>query len=939
MKLIVCALFAMLAAAAAQTFDPTAPVMILVNTQQSGTDGAGNAITLNTNDAYGYDNATAGQDGANVYDASTSTDPQYTVFTDPCAENYTDTLCSQYATCVSNTTAYPYVYQCQCNSGFNDTTLADAASPATSPSTLTQSGLVCTDQQQCNDPVTTCGAGVDQCIDGVGTYTCNCTTGYTLNNNFCNDEDECTNGNNTCSADASCTNTDGGYNCTCNSGYTGDGFNCTDEDECTLGTATCSADASCTNTAGGYNCTCNSGYTGDGFNCTNEDECTLNTATCAADATCTDTTGSYNCTCNSGYTGDGFNCTDIDECTAGTDNCNANADCTNTAGSYTCACSAGYSGDGVTNCTDIDECTSGTDNCDVNAACTNTIGSYDCTCNSGYIGDGVSVCIVANPINYCYRAVIEVNTTSGAVTEALTIKAWEDFLAFYISQDVTFYYADVDVTLDTTQGSSPVEIVASACFTNMTKTADELTTTMSTYDFNSHGVLFNSLAAEIADFDECANNFDSNCYDFNSLAGETAFYSAVCANTNGDYSCNCNASLYDVNGNGTLCQDPYTYTCNGTFSTLTLYTDWFNGIGGNNWDVNYMTTNATGCTGELSSDNSTYVFTNCNTTTWQDDDTIHAPVNVYTDTSGLQYITTSLIDFTYECTQEKGQNVTVGFGTNNDTANTVEDNLVDINDIFAPGSTTAVDIAIEQYVSNFETSNLLVSGSTVQTGQMACLQLDVTNAAGVDVQYVTVSTKAPGSSSSLVILENGCTTSEATSFGITVDTSYGNGQMCFTMHRPSGSFALEVDMTVNVCVGTCQAFTCTTRRRRRRAAEGDSRVESGLETVFKIDPADQCSRNCGDGSCMLDFDQTQKCVCNTGAAKVDDGSCKALTVDESGSVDTITTTTSDNSTLYIIVGVAIGVLIFVVILAGFFCYRRRQYGNDKQSHDNFGYKN
>jgi len=521
---------------------------------------------------------------------------------------------------------------------------------------------------------------------------------------------------------------------------------------------------------------------------------------------------------------------------------------------------------------------------------------------------------------------------------------WQDFLNYYVSQDSTFFYANVDITLDTTQGSAPdQEIVASACFTNMTKTASELTSDfMLKYDFASHGVLYDGNAAEIRDFDECVNNFDSNCYEFNSLEGETAFYSAVCANTDGAYDCNCNASLYDVNGNGTKCQDPYTYTCNGTFSTLTLYSDWFNGIGGANWDVTYMTVNATGCTGELSADNSTYVFTDCNTTTYEDADTIYAPVNVYTDTSGLQYITTSLIDFTYQCTQEKGQNVTVGFGTNNDTATNVEDNLVDINDLFAPGSTTQVDIAIEQYVSNFQQENLLVSGSTVKTGELACIQLDVTNAAGVDVQYITVSTRSPGSSSSLTILDNGCATAEATGFGISVDTSYGNGQMCFTMHRPSDSFALEVDMSVNVCVGTCQTITCTTRRRRRRAAEGDSRYESGLETVFVIDPADQCDRNCGDGACVLDFNNDPQCVCNTGAAKVDDGSCKALTIDENGNVETVTTTTSDNSTLYIIVGVAIGVLIFVVILAGFFCYRRRQqneYSNQKQSHDNYGYKN
>jgi len=903
MKLVVCALLAMLAAATAQTFDSTAPVMILVRTQQSGTDGLGNAIQLDNNVAYGYDNASAGVSGAAVYTTSTSTDPQYTVLTDPCAENYTDTLCSEYATCVSNSSAYAYVYQCQCNSGFNDTTATDATDPATSPSTLTQSGLVCTDYDECGTNGSVCGPGVDTCsLTSVGGYECSCVTGYSPSSDLliCEDIDECSNSTlNTCSADATCSNTDGSYNCTCNAGYSGDGFNCTNVDECA--------------------------------------NSTLNT--CSSDATCTDTTGSYTCACNAGYSGDGFNCTDIDECSAGTSTCVTNADCTNTDGSYTCTCSAGYTGDGLTNCTDINECANSTDNnCDTNAYCSNTEGSFTCACNSGYIGDGTTICIVATPIDYCYRAVIEVNSTA-TISDANTEQAWTDFLEYYKSQDSTFYYAGVTFTHDLQQGTSPIEVVASACFTNMTKTASELTTNfMLNYDNSAHGVTYDSFPVEIRDFDECNNSFDSNCYDFNSLAGETAFYSAVCSNTDGAYDCACNASLYDVNGNGTLCQDPYTYTCNGTYSTLTLYSDWFNGIGGNNWNVTYMITNSTSCSGQLSADSTQYVFTDCNTTTWQDDTTIYAPVRVQTDTSGLQYITTALIDFTYQCTQEIGQNVTVGFGSENDTATGVQDNTVDINDIFAPGSTTAVDIAIAQYVTNFETSNQLVSGSTVNTGDMACLQLDVTNAAGVDVQYVTVSTRAPGSPTSLTILENGCPTAEATNFGITVET-YTGGQMCFTMHRPSDSYALEVDMSVNVCVDTCTAFTCSTRRRRRRAAEGDSRLETGLETVFKIDPADQCSRNCGDGACMLDFDSSQKCVCNTGAAKVDDGTCKALTVDENGNVETITTTTSDNSTLYIIVGVAIGVLIFVVILAGFFCYRRRQYNDQKQSHDNYGYKN
>merc|ERR1712136_609427 len=166
------------------------------------------------------------------------------------------------------------------------------------------------------DPVTTCGAGVDQCIDGSGTYTCNCTSGYSVVSNFCNDVDECSNS-------------------------------------------------------------------------------TLNS--CSADATCTNTDGSYTCACNSGYSGDGANCTDIDECTTGTDTCDANATCSNTAGSYTCACDSGYS------------------------------------------GDGTNTCIVTVPINYCYRAGILVNTTS-TPTDALVQQAWEDFLTYYKSQSVTFFY-------------------------------------------------------------------------------------------------------------------------------------------------------------------------------------------------------------------------------------------------------------------------------------------------------------------------------------------------------------------------------------------------------------------------------------------------------------------------------------------------------------------
>ena len=54
-------------------------VMILVNTTDTSTEGSGQSITTNTLAMFGYDNATAGQDGYNVYESSNSTDPAYAV--------------------------------------------------------------------------------------------------------------------------------------------------------------------------------------------------------------------------------------------------------------------------------------------------------------------------------------------------------------------------------------------------------------------------------------------------------------------------------------------------------------------------------------------------------------------------------------------------------------------------------------------------------------------------------------------------------------------------------------------------------------------------------------------------------------------------------------------------------------------------------------------
>jgi len=71
---------------------------------------------------------------------------------------------------------------------------------------------------------------------GAGT-TCYCsafggTAGDTDDALICTDDDECTLGTDNCDENATCNNTDGSFSCDCNSGYTGDGVTCTADNPC-----------------------------------------------------------------------------------------------------------------------------------------------------------------------------------------------------------------------------------------------------------------------------------------------------------------------------------------------------------------------------------------------------------------------------------------------------------------------------------------------------------------------------------------------------------------------------------------------------------------------------------------------------------------------------------------------------------------------------------
>lgn len=321
----------------------------------------------------------------------------------------------------------------------------------------------CVDIDECREIEDACSSN-EQCINTMGSYTCNCRTGFKRDNftQACIDINECQLKEDSCLPTQRCDNTIGSYICTrflpCGTGYTLNAATeiCEDNDECFLGTHDCTAGYHCRNTIGSYRCdrnqrvttttttpqarphiatttsttttttmipftaapnvqhvTCPRGFEISGDKCIDINECEIIQNPCnRITQRCVNTIGSYKCIsrviCGNGFTLDsttGQHCVDIDECADNSHECSNEQICENRQGGYICKCPPGYHTYGSNkDCVDIDECSIyGSGLCEMNSRCENTIGSYRCNCDAGFESIGNVAGGMCQDIDECQR--------------------------------------------------------------------------------------------------------------------------------------------------------------------------------------------------------------------------------------------------------------------------------------------------------------------------------------------------------------------------------------------------------------------------------------------------------------------------------------------------------------------------------------------------------
>uniref|UniRef100_A0A3Q3VQI0 Fibulin-1 n=1 Tax=Mola mola TaxID=94237 RepID=A0A3Q3VQI0_MOLML len=244
----------------------------------------------------------------------------------------------------------------------------------------------CIDINECVAHASPCLPG-QTCLNTEGSYTCRrntatCGRGYHLSEDGtrCEDVDECRAGN--MCGDHGCFNLLGSYRCECRSGFTFNSITrlCEDINECRHYPGRLCAHK-CENTEGSFKCSCTTGFklSFDDRNCEDVNECDNNP--CSQE--CANVYGSYQCYCRRGYQLsdiDGITCEDIDECALSAGGHMCSYLCSNAPGSFYCLCPpTGYTlGINGQTCQDIDECAAGSHTCSVSESCLNIQGGYRC---------------------------------------------------------------------------------------------------------------------------------------------------------------------------------------------------------------------------------------------------------------------------------------------------------------------------------------------------------------------------------------------------------------------------------------------------------------------------------------------------------------------------------------------------------------------------------
>jgi alpha-tubulin suppressor-like RCC1 family protein len=267
-----------------------------------------------------------------------------------------------------------------------------------------------------------CGANGSCAMTGGNTYKCNCTGNYGGRNcetckpgylgATCTEEDNCyiarQQGGMPCGTHGTCVDGTGTYTCTCASGY--DGAECDNLNEC-LPSNPCLNGGTCVDGNLSYTCNCPTGWTGN--RCMSDvNDCSPNP--CQHGGACTDTgTNTFTCNCSGTGWGGATCAADFDECTdpANPNICGVGNTCTNVAagGGYSCRCADGkldVNGDGKNCSSAVTIAAGGRTSCAISAA-----GSLHCWGDNvrGQLANGGA----ANPASTEVRTPTRIGTGVG----------------------------------------------------------------------------------------------------------------------------------------------------------------------------------------------------------------------------------------------------------------------------------------------------------------------------------------------------------------------------------------------------------------------------------------------------------------------------------------------------------------------------------------------